>query len=192
MGSMYWDTVAAWVQALGSIAAIATGFRAVYVQNNLANNQREKDRADRAEVVAFRLSGWLGEVGARLKLVSDWYDNYRKHNRKMLQTLEDITDRLKFNLNGRIDNVMPDLHYLKAGTGDIVQLDYFLGFFDNYLHESNASSFAKMSHGQSLSEAELAEFYDEVETYLKNLRQLYSNAERHLEPLIQGAVRKKR
>lgn len=65
--------LAAWVQAIGSILAILAGFGFVFLQNRLANRQRMRDRADRAEVVAYRLSGWLSEVGSRVRERSQFY-----------------------------------------------------------------------------------------------------------------------
>jgi hypothetical protein len=44
------------------------------------DEQRERDRADRAEVVAFRLSGWLSEVGLRVLLkLKDYDEVLRSH-----------------------------------------------------------------------------------------------------------------
>ena len=78
---------AAWVQAIGSIAAICAGFATVYWQSRKAEELRKQDRAlserdrrDRANVVAFRLSGWLSEVGSRIQAAWDHYELIRKHN----------------------------------------------------------------------------------------------------------------
>jgi hypothetical protein len=59
---------AAWVQAGGSILAILAGFGTMYVQNRLASITRERERKRRAEVVAFRLGGWLTDTGVSLDL----------------------------------------------------------------------------------------------------------------------------
>ena len=68
---------AAWVQAVGSIAAVCAGFGYVYVQTRWQDERRERDRADRAEVVAYRLSGWLGEVGLRVRGRCQFYQNFK-------------------------------------------------------------------------------------------------------------------
>ena len=57
---------AAWVQAIGSILAIGAGFGTVIYQNRRADHQLEVERKSRAEVVALRLSVWLGEIGGRV------------------------------------------------------------------------------------------------------------------------------
>jgi len=72
---------AAWVQAVGSIAAICAGFWTAYRQNKRASKLRqddrkeaERDRASRAEVVAARLSGWLGEASSRITIKWEAYN----------------------------------------------------------------------------------------------------------------------
>ena len=94
---------AAWVGAIGSILAICAGFGTTIWQNRRANElrgqdkaEREHDRSDRAEVVAFRLSGWLSEVGSRLEVKSELYDNLRMHNNTNLpHPYQGIADPVK-------------------------------------------------------------------------------------------------
>ena len=59
---------AAWVQAIGSILAIGAGFGTMFLQNRHADRVQEAERVRRAEVVAYRLSGWSTE--ARYKIES--------------------------------------------------------------------------------------------------------------------------
>jgi hypothetical protein len=134
---------AAWMQAVGSIAAICAGFGTVYWQNRKAEELREqdrvlgeRDRADRAEVVAFRLSGWLSEVGSRIQLSSEYYDDIRKHF-PMPEPFR-IISQVKLDMVVGIEGVMSDLHYLKAGSGDIAQLDFHARFFDAFLDQAYA------------------------------------------------------
>ena len=120
---------AAWVQAIGSIVAIGSGFATVYVQNRRSDTLRERDRADRAEVVAFRLSGWLSEVGLRVLLKLEDYDGVRRtHPRK--PSLEQMAARWKLDVVVGIQLVMSDLHYLEKGAGDVAQLDFHVRYFD--------------------------------------------------------------
>jgi hypothetical protein len=41
---------------------------------------RERDRTERAEVVAFRLSGWLREAGPQIERKSQLFNSLRAHN----------------------------------------------------------------------------------------------------------------
>ena len=84
---------------------------------------------------------------------------------------------------------MSDLHYLTAGAGDIAQLDYFARFFDAFVDNQTvtAGAWPQLSSGK-----QSGEFYDAAENQLKNMKQLHQNAERHLSPLIEGAIGKER
>ncbi len=184
---------AAWVQAVGSIAAICAGFGTVYWQSRKAEELRKQDRAlserdrhDRADVVAFRLSGWLSEVGSRVQEAWDRYDLIRKHNpiERMPQPFQQVAVLLKLNVVVGIENVMSDLHYLEVGTGDVAQLDYHVQFFEAFL--DMALERGTLSHG------DLVAFYGSVERQLTNMRQLHADAQRHLAPIIEAAVARER
>lgn len=182
---------AAWVQAVGSIAAICAGFGTAYLQNRKGEElrerdrvMRERDRVDRAEVVAFRLSGWLSEVGSRLIVARERYDQLRIHNRVELPQPNQVAFLLTLDVVVGIDDVMSDLHYLKAGTGDVAQLNYHVRFFNAFV--------AMTKERRDFSKSELSSFYDEVERHLKNMQGLHSNAERHLTPIIDAAVARER
>jgi hypothetical protein len=178
---------AAWVQAIGSIAAIGAGFATVYVQNRTADKLRERDRTERAEVVAFRLSGWLGEMGARIQLTSERFEDLAKHP-PMRQPYEiEIAARLKLDVRVGIESVMSDLHYLKNGSGDVAQLDYFTIDFNDILDQAEKSSVEK-----PYSEAKLEQFYSLIGDKLRNIQKLCAEAVRHLTPVIDAAVEKGR
>ena len=179
---------AAWVQAIGSIAAIGAGFATVYFQNRTADKLRERDRTDRAEVVAFRLSGWLGEMGARIQLTSERFENLAKHP-PMRQPYEiELAARLKLDMRVGIKSVMSDLHYLKNGSGDVVQLDYFAIDFDDILDQAEKKSSAEKPY----SEEKLAQFYSIIGDKFRNIEKIYAEAVRHLTPVINAAVEKGR
>ena len=176
--------LAAWVQAVGSILAICAGFGTVWWQSQEAERARERDRASRAEVIAFRLSGWLSEVGSRVKLKSELYDHLRIHNPTMPQLYPNIAAQLKLNIVVGIESVMSDLHYLNAGAGDVAQLAYFVRYFDAFLDMANDR--------RELSKERLANAYDNIEQQLKNMQQLHINAERRLSPIIDAGVKHER
>jgi hypothetical protein len=58
----------AWVQAVGSIIAIGAGFLTMFLQNRHADKVQKAERSRRAEVVAYRLSGWITEIAARIQV----------------------------------------------------------------------------------------------------------------------------
>ena len=180
---------AAWVQAVGSIAAICAGFGTAYYQSWKANDlrnkdrvERERDRADRAEVVAFRLSGWLGEVGSRVGVRLKSYDDIRKRN--PMPQPDAVLEQLKLDMAVGIEGVMADLHYLKAGSGDIAQLDFLVRLFNAFLDQAYTRG--------SLTEEDLVDFYDRAKLQLKSIKQVHANAERHLKPIVEAAARKER
>jgi len=142
------------VQAIGSIVAIAAGFATVFLQNWLANRQRERDRADRAEVVAYRLSGWLGEVGSRVGERSQFYEDFKNaleqggdHPLQLRAPLK--LDARKLDEDCGIESVMSDLHYLKrgsgdrSGSGDVAKLDFQARSFDAYLDSKKEGGVAR-------------------------------------------------
>ena len=108
----------------------------MYVQTRWQDERRERDRADRAEVVAYRLSGWLGEVGSRVRERCQFYQNF-KNARDHSDEDHPLQLRAPLKLNARklgedcgIEGVMSDVHYLRGGSGDIAKLDFQARSFD--------------------------------------------------------------
>jgi hypothetical protein len=163
---------AGWVQAAGSIAAVCAGFGYVYIQTRWQDERRERDRADRAEVVAYRLSGWLGEVGSRVRERCQFYQNL-KNARDHSDEDHPLQLRAPLKLDARklgedcgIEGVMSEVHYLRSGSGDIAKLDFQARSFDAYLDSKT-------------DEAELL-VDDSIEDRLRTLRELHASAERDL------------
>ena len=81
---------------------------------------------------------------------------------------------------------MPDLHYLKNGSGDVAQLDFQIRYFEAFLEQLSKPSRSK------LEQAELNAIHKNVGDQLWRMLALLSNAERHLGPLLDDAVAKER
>jgi hypothetical protein len=96
---------AVWFQAVGSIAAIGAGFVTVYWQMWKADQQRKRDRDDRATVVALRLSGWLSEVGSRIEVKSETYKRLVWDDG--LPQPQSLVGQWKLNVASGIEGVMP-------------------------------------------------------------------------------------
>ena len=86
-----------------------------------------RDRADRAEVVAYRLSGWVGKVGSRVGERCQFYQKF-KNTRDHSDENHPLEIRAPLKLGVRkldedcgIESVMSDLHYLRSGSRDIAQ-----------------------------------------------------------------------
>jgi hypothetical protein len=140
-----------------------------------ADQHRKRDRDDRAKVVAVRLSVWLREVNALItaklddsnKITSGLTSGTRVYSR------QELSDLLKLNVPGTIEDVMSDLHYLRTGSSDVAQLDYFIKEFDSYIDKAAGV-------------IERVRLYPELEKRLMNLKQLCTNASRHIDPSIQA------
>jgi hypothetical protein len=179
---------AAWVQAIGSIAAICAGFGYVYVQRRWQDNEKERDRDARGEIVAFRLSGWLSEVGSRIKVKSDEYAALSWDG--SLPQPHQIIQRWKLEISNGIEDVMPDLHYLRAGSGDIAQLAFLTRYFDTLLDQAHIKSLAKAKAGSLIpyDDRECEDIYKNVGRQLELMRRLHFDADRRLAPVIDRAV----
>jgi hypothetical protein len=150
--------------------------------------RRERDRADRAEVVAFRLSGWLSEVGSRLQLKSEAYAVFHKHNPNAPPQPYTVVMQWKLDLSGGIESVMQDLHYLKSGAGDLAQIDFHVRYFDAYLDAVHVKGLG----GVPYSAGEFGEIYKNIGDQLTHMRELHATAERHLNPIIDAAIKRER
>ncbi len=191
-----WQTLIAGVLAvLAALGTIGVTIRsadreieAAQKSERKADEQRERDRANRAEVVALRLSGWLAEVKARVQATSELFDHLRKHNQPtMPPPNRDLTEQLKLYVVADIKSVLSDLHYLYAGSGDVAQLDFHTRYFDAFL-DQKAVQYAR----KEFRKGEMAIFYDNIEGQLRLMRELAENALRHLNPIIDAAIKLER
>jgi hypothetical protein len=158
---------AAWVQAVFSLAAIGVVIR----QNYLEKKRRERDRDDRATVVAARLSIWLVEIGALIEIRLDQLDKEIAGIRRRYSTLS----KYKLSVSGEIDSVMSDLHYLRKGSADVAQLDAFSKEYDMLIDKAVINETQDGVHG-------------ELARHLENMKKLHANAARLLGPLVSDAV----
>jgi hypothetical protein len=179
---------AAWVQAVGSIAAICAGFGYVYVQRRWQDKENRRDRDERAEIVAFRLSGWLSEVGSCITVKSDVYASLVRDGK--LPQPHQIVQRWKLEVTSGIEDVMPDLHYLRAGSGDVAQLAFLTKNFDTFLEQAHLKSLARVTTGNPTpyGEPQLEEIYNNVGQRLELMQQLHDDADRHVAPIVSRAV----
>lgn len=168
---------AAWVQAVGSIAAICAGFGAVLFQNWLGNKQRDRDRDDLAKVVAARLSIWIVEVGALIQAKLEDYEDMQK--RSVLLSRDTDLEEFKLNISGGIESVMSDLHHLRKGSADVAQLAYCVKEFDAFVDKA-------------ASKLEWAEFHTQLGRRLGVMKQLHTEAVGHLDAIISAAAKEKR
>jgi hypothetical protein len=158
---------AAWVQAVFSLAAIGVVIR----QNYLEKKRRERDRDDRATVVAARLSIWLVEIGALIEIRLDQLDKEIAGIRRRYSTLS----KYKLSVSGEIASVMSDLHYLRKGSADVAQLDAFSKEYDMLIDKAVINETQDGVHG-------------ELAKRLENMKRLHANAIRLLGPLVSDAV----
>jgi hypothetical protein len=125
------DLLDHWQTGIAGFLAFAAGFGTVVATMIIARRQiataqkqiettvqlerqrdtlRERDRTERAEVVAFRLSGWLREVGSQIQKKSEVYDQLVWDG---LPQPHQIVAQWKLNMAPGIESVMSDLHYLE-------------------------------------------------------------------------------
>jgi hypothetical protein len=173
---------AAWIQAVGSILAIAAGFVVLYIQNHLSNNARERERERRAEVVAYRISVWLSEVIATVEVTLTKCRNSRANLPSGPPSVVTyLTRELRLVTATNIEGVLPDLHYLLAGSGDIAKLDAFVRIYKAWLDRTDEGP--KVG-----TQSELEWIFDYAERQLNMMCTLHANAARHIDPLVQKAI----
>jgi hypothetical protein len=173
---------AAWVQAVGSIVAILTGFGTVIYQNRHTERVQEAERARRAEVVAYRISVWLVEVGVTIEeTLKKCRDSRANIPSGPSEVVTYLTRELRMSAATNIDSVLPDLHYLLAGSGDIAQLDQLIRFYTAWLDGLNKGA-------KTGTSSELQGIYDYAERQLSVMKTLHTNAERHVDPVVQKAI----
>jgi hypothetical protein len=91
-----------------------------------------------------------------------------------------------------IESVLPELHYLSAGSGDIAQLDYLAKFFDGWLAREYAAATKPGGSTPMWARPTRRAFYRYAESQLNMMTTLHANAERHIGPLVQKAIEKGR
>jgi hypothetical protein len=173
---------AAWVQAIGSILAIAAGFGTMFLQNRHSDRAQEAERARRAEVVAYRISVWLTAAGANIEYALEKCRNSRANIPSgPPEVVIYLARELRIGTATNIDGVLPDLHYLLAGSGDIAQLEHFMRIYAAWLDS--------LSEGPKTgTQSELTGIYDYSERQLIMMTMLHADAERHIRPLVQKAI----
>lgn len=182
---------AAWVQAVFSVIAIGVGFGSVVYQNRRTDQSEEAERERRAEVVAYRLSGWIVEIGGRIDLaLQTCHAQLSKASQGPPRLVSDLIAELRLGMELGIEGVLPELHYLSSGSGDIAQLDYFTRFFDGWL---DRTAITKPGQGpQMMAGPSLREFYEYAERQLTMMKTLHTDAARHIAALVEQAIKKGR
>jgi hypothetical protein len=177
---------------LTSLAAICAGFGYVYVQRRWQDEEKRRDREERAEIVALRLSGWLSEVGSRITVKSEAYDSLVRDGK--LPQPHQIVQEWKLEVISGVEDAMPDLHYLRAGSGDVAQLAFLVRYFDTFLEQARVKSSARMTTGNPTpyGERELEEMYNNVRQQLELMRGLHASADLHLAPFVGRTVARER
>jgi hypothetical protein len=179
----------AWVQAVGSIIAIGAGFLTMFLQNRHADKVQKAERSRRAEVVAYRLSGWITEIGARIQVtLRTCQERQSKASQGPPRLASDLIPELRLGSVSEIDGLLPELHYLSAGSGDIAQLDYFAKFFDEWLAREYTAATKPGVSVPMWAGPTRREFYSYAERQLKMMSTLHANAERRISPLVQTAI----
>jgi hypothetical protein len=169
---------AAWVQAVFSVIAIGVGFLTMYLQNRHADAMREAERARGAEVVVFRVSGWLADIGQRIKLALKECQAGRADASRG-GILSDVIAKLRLNMPSRIDGVLADLHYLLAGSGDIAQLDHLARGYEAWLDGTLTVNTKPGGPSPRIDETSLRDTYARAEGQLVAMNALLKNAVRH-------------
>jgi hypothetical protein len=180
---------AAWVQAGGSIVAIIAGFGTVIYQNRHSDRTQEAERGRRAEVVAYRLIGWIGEASIRINRSLTRCHEAQAEAAKERRLASNLIPRLGLGMAVSVEGVLPDLHYLLNGSGDIAQLDHLMQTYEAFLERAHAGTIhPDTGEGSMIAGPQMLEFLSRAETQLDALRTLQANAEGHLAPLVQKAI----
>ena len=159
-----------------SILAILAGFGTAIYQNRHADRVQEAERARRAEVVAYRLSVWLSEVGTSVeRALGECRDSRANLSGSPAVADTYLTRGLRMNTATNIDDLLPDLHYLLAGSGDIAQLDQLIRSYKAWLVRDGVASKAG-------TPSELIKVCDDAERQLRMISTLHANAERPHKP----------
>jgi hypothetical protein len=180
---------AAWVQAVGSILAIVAGFLTMFLQNRHADKIREAKRARAEEVVVFRVSGFLADLGHRIKPALKECEVGRA-NASLGGVLSDVITELRLNMPSRIDGVLADLHYLLAGSGDIAQLDHLVRGYEAWLDGTLTLNTKPGGPSPRIDETSLRDTYARAEGQLNAMNGLLKNAVRYTGPIQDQAAKR--
>jgi hypothetical protein len=178
------------VQAVFSILAICAGFVTMYLQNRHADKAREAERIRGAEVVAYRLSGWLADIDTRVKLaLKECREGQTNASQGPPRILSDVITKLRLNMPSRIeDSVLADLHYLSSGSGDVAQLDHYARGYEAWL-DGTLSRNTKLGGDQTrIAGVGLRDIYTRAEKLLVLMIALHENAARHIRPIQDQAT----
>jgi hypothetical protein len=183
-----WRTIRATTQSADREVDASQKQTAV-AQKQIETTVQLERQTERAEVVAFRLSGWLREVGSQIEVKSADYDRLVWDP---LPQPHQIVTQWKLNMASGIESVMSDLHYLERGAGDVAKLDFHVKDFDARLDGLNTESLRRASLGTPTpyNATDLDRIYKSVGDRLKDMRQLHANAERHLNPILAAAIKR--
>lgn len=180
------------VQAIGSILAIVAGFWTVWYQNRHADRMMEAERERRAEVVAYRLSGWLGEVGSKVEQVLERCQERQSKVGGPPRAISEIVPELRLHIASSVDAVLPELYYLSSGSGDVAQVAYLAGVYDAWLVGLYEQATKRGVVQPMLTGIFLRDFYTRAETQLTAMKTLQAEAKRHIAPLVEQAIKKGR
>jgi len=181
---------AAWVQAVGSILAIGAGFLTMYLQNRHADRVQKAERSRQAEVVAYRLSGWLSEAGVRIsRAFGACQAAQAKAASGPPRNIADLIPELRLNMVTNIEAVLPDLHHLESCSGDVAQLNHFMHTYEAWLSRLFAEATRPGEEPHMVAGPGRREFYSRAEVQLNAMSTLHANAERHLSAVVKVAIR---
>lgn len=161
----------------------------MYLQNRHSDRAQEAERARRAEVVAYRLSGWMGEAGVRItRALASCQEAQAKAKEGPPRLASELIPGLKLGIITNIEGVLPDLHYLAAGSGDVAQLDHFMHTYEAWLNRIYAEATEPRAEVQMMAGPARREFYGRAERQLSALSMFNADAERHIRPLVEKAI----
>jgi hypothetical protein len=174
--------------------SIAVGFGTVIYQNRRSDKLQRAERHTRAEVVAFRLSGWLRQVGSEVEAKLSHCQQARGEIVDGMNSLvPTVQQETHLNISDAPENALSHLHHLSSGAKDIAQLAYLVSFFNYWVEETLRSiswvPFLKPApmmtdSTRRINSAQLRVFYDDVEVRVRRMKELQMSAARHLQPLL--------
>jgi hypothetical protein len=89
--------------------------------------------------------------------------------------LSEVIAKLRLNLPSRIDAVLPDLHYLLAGSGDIAQLDHLARSYETWLDGTLTVNTKPGGPPPRIDETSVRDIYTRAEALLGAMSSLLTN-----------------